>query len=224
MRTEFPPSNICQEKGRVGQIPSATANVFTYVKCFDIDSYYLLLLCHTLNPEEKMTNSFKNMMVSDHIKVTQLFTSIHACFNHVFEHTLSTLFHPNLEMSQRVDRCHHCPGCTRELKTLYGRIVQGGAQVILFAAYTTTSKYSVRDLVQFISEQEDLDHCLFAHNRASVPKIDIKLFIFCLIAWEILVPQYIVETKSIIFIAAKINQPAMFLFQSIDAWTKINSF
>ena len=121
-------------------------------------------------------------------------------------------------MSQRVDRCHHCPGCTRELERLYGRIVQRGAQDILFAVYTTTSTYSVRDLVQFISEQEDL-HCrLFSCNRASVPKIDMKLFIFRLMTWEILVPQYVIETKSIVFIAAKIiNQPAMFLFQSIDA-------
>ena len=111
MRTEFPPSihDICQEKGRVGQISLATANVFTYVICFDIDSY-VLLLHRTLNPEEKMTNSFRKTMVSDHIKVAQLFTSIHACFNHVFEHTLSNLFHPNTETSQRVDRCHHCPG------------------------------------------------------------------------------------------------------------------
>ena len=175
MRTEFPPSiqDRCQEKGRVGRIPSATANVFTYVQyviCFDIDSY-VLLLRRNLNPE----------------------------------------------MSQRVDRCHHCPGCTRELERLYGRIVQRGAQDILFAVYTTTSTYSVRDLVQFISEQEDLDRRLFARNRVSVPKIDIKLFLFRLIAWEILVPQYVVETKLIVFIAAKINEPAMFLFQSIDA-------
>ena len=144
-------------------------------------------------------------MVSDHIKVAQLFTSIHACFNHVFKHTLSNSFHPNTETSQRVDRCHHCPGCTRKLKKLHGTIVQRGAQDIFFAAYTTTSKYSVGDLVQFISEQEDLDRRLFARNCASVPKIDIKLNIICLIVWEILVPHYVVETKSIIFIAAKIN-------------------
>ena len=39
MRTEFPPSiqYICQEKGRVGRIPSASPNVFTYVICFDLN-------------------------------------------------------------------------------------------------------------------------------------------------------------------------------------------
>ena len=55
----------------------------------------------------------------------------------------------------------------------------------------------------------------------SVPKQDIKLFIFRLIAWEILLPEYIIETKSIAFVAAKIQEPAMFLFQSIDAWNNI---
>ena len=223
MRTEFPPSiqDICQEKGRVGRIPFASPDVFTYVICFDIDSY-VLLLRRTLNPEEKMTNSIRKMMASDHIKVAQLFTSINACFNHVFEHTMSNPFHQNTETPPRVDKCHHCPGCTRELEQLYGRIVQQGAQDILFAAYTTTSKYSVDDLVSFISEQEHLDRRLFCRNRASVPKRDIKLFIFRLIAWEILVPQYIIETKSIVFLAAKMTEPAMFLFQSINAWNNIH--
>ena len=223
MRTEFPPSiqDICQEKGRVGRIPWASANVFTYVICFDLDLYELLLR-RTLNPEEKMTNSIRKMMASDHTKVAQLFTSINACFNHVFEHTMSNPFQPNTETPPQVDKCHHCPGCTRELERLYRRIIQWGAQDILFAAYTTTSTYSVNDLVLFISAQEDLNHRLFGRNRASIPKKrDIKLFIFRLIAWEIHLPQYIIDTKSITFIADKINQPTMFLFQSINAWNNI---
>ena len=52
VRAEFPPSiqDMCQEKGRVGRIPSATPDVFTYLVCFDVESF-VLLLRRTLNPE-----------------------------------------------------------------------------------------------------------------------------------------------------------------------------
>jgi hypothetical protein len=45
LRTEFPPSiqDMCQEKGRVGHIPSASPNDFSYVVCFDIESFVVLL-------------------------------------------------------------------------------------------------------------------------------------------------------------------------------------
>ena len=222
IRIEFPPSiqDICQEKGRVGRIPSATPEEFAYLICFDVDSF-VLLLRRTLNPDEKMTKSFRSMMISDHMKVAQLFTSIHSCFNHVFEHSLSNPFIRNEELPHTQHRCNHCPGCNGELENLYGVVVRAGAQDILFAAYTTTSKYSIGDLAQFISDQENLDRRLFSRGRASVPKKDIKLFLFQLIAWEILMPQYIIETKSVVFIAAKITEPAMFTFQSIDAWRNI---
>ena len=151
-----------------------------------------------------------------------MFTSIHSCFNHVFEHSLSNPFLRNKTLPVTQQRCNHCPGCTGELERLYRVVVLGGAQDILFAAYTTTSKYKIGELAQFISDQENIDCRLFARNRASVPKKDIKLFRFQLIAWEILViPQYIVETKSIVFIATKITEPAMFKFQSMDAWQNI---
>ena len=212
IRIEFPPSiqDICQEKGRVGRIQAATPDDFAYLICFNIDSF-VLLLRRTLNPDEKMTNSFRSMMISDHIKVAQLFTSIHSCFNHVFEHSLSNPFLRNEVLPVTQQRCNHCPGCTGELERLYRVVVLRGAQDILFAAYTTTSKYKIGDLAQFISNQENVDRCLFARNHASVPKKDIKLFLFQLIAWEILIPQYIMELKSVVFVPAKITEPAMFI-------------
>ena len=161
-------------------------------------------------------------MISDHIKVAQLFTSIHSCFNHVFEHSLSNPFLRNEVLPITQQRCNHCPGCTGKLERLYHVVVLSGAQDILFAAFTTTSKYKIGDLAQFISDQDNLDCRLCARNRASVPKKDIKLFLFQLIAWEILIPQYIIESKSVVFVAAKITEPAMFKFQSMDAWENIH--
>ena len=224
IRIEFPPSiqDICQEKGRVGRIHGATPDQFAYLICFDVDSF-VLLLRRTLNPDESMTNRFRSMMISDHIKVAQLFTSIHSCFNHVFEHSLSNPFLPNDDLPINQQKCNHCPGCTGELERLYHVVVLRGAQDILFAAFTTTSKYKIGDLAQFILDQDNLDCRLFARNRASVPKKDIKLFLFQLIAWEILLPQYITESKSVVFVAAKITEPAMFKFQSMDAWQNIPS-
>ena len=125
-----------------------------------------------------MTSTFRNMMVKDHIEVAQLFPSINSCFNHVFEHRLSNLFQRNTEIPITQDRCNLCPGCTGELKQLYGRIMCEGAQDILFTAFTTTLKYNISDLVQFISEQPELNHRQFSRNRRNVPKREIKLFIF----------------------------------------------
>ena len=161
------------------------------------------------------------MMIRDHIKVAQLFTSIHSCFNHVFKHSLSNPFLQNETLPVTQQRCNHCPKCTGELERLYRVVVLGGAQDILFAAFTTISKYKIGDLAQFISDQDNVNRRLFARNNASVPKKDIKLFLFQLIAWEILIPQYMVETKMIVFLAAKITEPAMFKFQSMDAWQNI---
>ena len=53
-----------------------------------------------------------------------------------------------------------------------------GAQDILFTAFTTTLKYNISDLVQFISEQPELNRRQFSRNRRNVPKREIKLFIF----------------------------------------------
>ena len=94
----------------------------------------------------------------------------------------------------------------------------------IIVPYALANSRSIGDLAQFISDQNDVDCRLFSRNCASVPKKDIKLFLFQLIAWEILMPQYILDTKSIVFITAKIRQPAMFMFQSINAWRNIPCF
>jgi superfamily II DNA helicase RecQ len=225
LRAEFPPSiqDMCQEKGRVGRIPSATPDIFTYVVCFDVESF-VLLLRRTLNPEEKMTQMYRNNMLKDHIQVAQLFTSIHTCFNHYFEIKLSNPFHRNSDTPLAIERCNHCPGCTDDLQRLYRRVVRDVGQEILFSAFTSASKYKIGDLVKFFSERNDLDRRLFARNRRTVPKQEIKRFIFQLIAWEILIPKYEVESKSIVLEASKLTQPAMFRFQSIDAWENIPCF
>ena len=214
-----------QEKGgQVRRIPSATpGDVFTYVVCFD-DKSFVLLLHQTLNPEEKMTQTYRKSMLQDHIQVVQLFTSIHTCFNHFFEVTLSNPFHRNSDAPIAVERCNHCPGCTDELQRLYRRVVRDVGQEILFSAFISASKYKMGDLVQFFSERDDLDRRLFTRNRRAVPKQEIKRFIFQLIAWEILIPKYEVESKSIVFEASKLIQPAMFRFPSIDVWENIPCF
>ena len=163
-------------------------------------------------------------MLKDHIQVAQLFTSIHTCFIYFFEITLSNPFHHNSDMPIVVERCNHCPGCTDELQRLYRRAVRDVGQEILFSAFTSASTYKMGDLVQFFSEHNDLDRCLFTCNRRVVPKQEIKRFIFQLIAWKILIPKYEVESKSIVLEASKLIQPATFRFQSIDTWENIPCF
>ena len=199
LRTEFPPSiqDMCQEKGQVGRIPSATPDAFSYVVCFDVESF-VVLLKRTLNPEAKMTQQFRESMLSDHIQVAQLFTSIHTCFNHFFEVNLSN---PDIHNNTppEFERCNHCPGCDHTLQHLYTRVGRDAAQEILFATYTSNAKYTVKALSDFISEQHDLDQHLFQRNRQKVPKHEIKRFIFQLIAWECLLPEYNIKSKSIVF-------------------------
>ena len=179
LRAEFSPSiqDMCQEKGRVGRVPSATPDVFTYVVCFDVESF-VLLLRRTLNPEEKMTQTYRNSMLKDHIQVAQLFTSIHTCFNHFFELTLANPFHRNSDTPIAVERCNHCPGCTDELQRLYRRIVRNVGQEILFSAFTSASKYKLGDLVDYFSDRDDLDRRLFTRNRRTVPKQENQMIYF----------------------------------------------
>ena len=221
LRTEFPPSiqDMCQEKGRVGRIPSATPDAFSYVICFDVESF-VVLLKRTLNPEAKMTQRFREDMLTDHIQVAKLFTSINTCFNHFFETILSN---PDIHNNTppELERCNHCPGCDNTLQNLYSRVGRDAAQEILFAAYTSNAKYTVKALSNYFSEQDNLDQRLFQRNRQKVPKHEIKRFIFQLIAWECLVPEYDAESKSIIFSASKQTSPAMFKFQSPSAWDNI---
>ena len=171
-----------------------------------------------------MTQTYRNSLLKDHIQVAQLFTSIHTCFNHFFKLTLSNPFHRNSDTPIAVEGCNYCPGCTDELQRLYRRIVRNVGQEILFSAFTSASKYKLGDLVDYFSHCDDLDCRLFTRNRRTVPKQEIKRFIFQLIAWEILIPIYEVESKSIVFEASKLTEPAMFRFQSIDAWDNIPCF
>ncbi len=224
LRTEFPPSiqDMCQEKGRVGRIPSASPDIFSYVVCFDIESF-VVLLKRTLNPEAKMTRRYREEMLSNHIEVAQLFTSINSCFNHYFEVTLSE---PNDDghPSPELVRCNHCPGCDNTLRTLYRPVDRNCAQEILFAAYTSKAEYTIKALTDFFSTQDTLDQRLFGRNRKKVPKQEIKRFFLQLIAWKCLIPAYDVETNAIVFSAAKQTQPIMFTFQSLQVWENIPFF
>ena len=195
VRAKFPPSiqDMCQEKGWVGRIPSTTPDIFTYLVCFLNVGSFVLLLCQTLNPEEKMTQTYRNSMLKDHIQVAQFFTSIHACFNHFFEVTLSNQFQYDSNTPLVVEQCNHCLGCTDKLQHLYGRVVRDVGQEILFSAFMSASKYKIGDLVLFFLEHYNLDHRLFTCNWRTVPKQEINRFIFQLIAWEILIPKYKVE-------------------------------
>ena len=118
-------------------------------------------------------------------------------------------------------RCNHCPGCTGELERLYGVVVRGGAQDILFVAYTTTSKYSIGNLAQFISDQENFDQRLFSRNGACVPKKVVPIPVNRMGDTN---PSIHCQNKIYCIHCRKITELAMFTFQSIDARRNINCF
>ena len=94
IRVKFPPSiqDICQAKGRVGRVPNASPQTYSYKICFDIESC-ILLLKRTLNPaQEKMDQAFRDHMMKDHIEV-----AIDGCFNATFERALSNPFVTNIK-------------------------------------------------------------------------------------------------------------------------------
>ena len=125
IKIEFPPSimDICQEKGHVGRVLSPSPDVYSYMICFNIDSF-ILLLNRTLNPEQTMSTKYRRSMIDNYIAVAKLFCSVHCCFNEVFEMTLANL-------SVRIDpdevgemsRCKICPCCRGKIADMYNPIV-----------------------------------------------------------------------------------------------------
>ena len=106
---------------------------------------------------------FRENILTDHIQVAQLFTSINICFNHFFEVILSNPdIHNNTPLE--LERCNHCPGCHNTLQHLYTCVGRNAAQEILFAAYTSNAKYTVKALSNYFSEQDNLDQRLFQRN------------------------------------------------------------
>ena len=75
--------DICQKKGRVGRVPLASPEVYSYVICYIIKSF-VLLLRRTLNPDKKMSIEFRRTMINDHMTVAKLFCSVNCCFNELF--------------------------------------------------------------------------------------------------------------------------------------------
>ena len=145
-------------------------------------------------------------ILSNHIQVAQLFTSMNTNFNHFFKMILSNLDIQN-NTPLELEHCNHCPGCNNTLQHLNGRFERDAAQEILFAAYTSNAKYTVKALSNYFSGQDNLDQRLFQRNQQKVPKQEIKRFIFKLIAWECLVPEYNTESKSIVFSSVEANEP-----------------
>ena len=226
IRIEFPPSimDICQEKGRVGRVPSPSPEVYSYMICFHIDSF-VLLLKRTLNPEQTMSTEYRRSMINDHIAVAKLFCSVNCCFNEVFE---TTLANPSVRIDPDTvgerHRCNICPGCRGEIADMYNPIVIEGAQEILFSAVTKKPQYTVKEFVDYIWDVPHFSLVLFRRNRQrkNVRKRELQLFMFQLIAWEMLIPMFDKDTKQITFKASvSSNESAMYTFQIENSWDKI---
>ena len=229
IRIEFPPSimDICQEKGCVGCVPSPSPEVYSYMICFDIDSF-VLLLKRILNPEQTMSTEYRRSMINDHIAVAKLFCSVHCCFNKVFETTLA-------KPSVRIDpdtvgerhRCKICPGCRGEIADMYNPIFIKGSQEILFSAVTKKPQYMVKEFVDYIWDvPAHFSSVLFRRNRQrqNVRKCKLQLFMFQLIAWDMLIPMFDKDTKQITFRASVLsNESVMYTFQIKKSWDKVHS-
>ncbi len=228
IRIEFPPSilDICQEKGRVGRIMNASPAFYSYDIVFDTDSF-IALLKRTLNPSESMNDAYRKKMLKDHIDVAKLFCRTDGCFNETFEHVLANPFVTNIETDENYsNRCNICPGCSGHLKAMYNEVNISGAKDLLFTAFTRNVDYNIKDLTSFFASDENVDRMLFKRrrNKDNVPKREIKLFIFQLIAWEILVPELKQDTNDIIFKASvTTDSPAMYIFHVDDYWKHIPS-
>ena len=167
IRIEFPPSiqDICQEKGRVGRVPNASPLIYSYQICFDIDSF-ILLVKRTLNPDEKMDQTFRDQMMKDHLDVVKLFCTIDGCFNDSFERALSNPFITNVEsVDDSTNRCNNCPGCDGTIRDMFNKISICGAKNILFVAFTKQTSYNINDLVDCILNQQNIDRRLFHRRR-----------------------------------------------------------
>ncbi len=226
IRIEFPPSimDMCQEKGRVGRVPSPSPDVYSYMVCFDINSL-VLLLKRTLDPTETMTAEYRRSMVADHLAVAKLFCSVDACFNETFE---TALANPDVRINPdevgESNRCGICPGCRRELASLYQRIALDGAKEILFSVVNCKPQFTVKEFVDYIWVIPRFSAVLFRRNRQkqNVRKWEIQLFMFQLIAWEMLIPIFDKDQKAILFKAAvSSNDSAMYSFQIETNWDNI---
>ena len=226
IRIEFPPSimDFCQEKGRVGRVPSPSSDEYSYMICFDIDSF-ILLLKRTLNPEQTMSTEYRRSMINDHITVAKLLCSVNCCFNEVFE---TAPANPSVRIDpdqvRESNRCQICPGCRGEITDMYNMIVIEGSQEILFSAITTKPQYAVKEFVDYIWDVPHFSAFLFCPNRQrqNVRKRELQLFMFQLIAWEMLIPIFDKETKQISFKATvSSNESAMYTFQIEKSWDKI---
>ena len=141
------------------------------------------------------------------------------------------LFVTNIEaINDGSNRCNICPACDGTIGDMYNRIKICGVKDILFAAYTSKPQYNIKDLVECILKQLNIDRRLFERRRRedNIPKRDIKLFIFQLIAKDILLPEYEEESKTVIFKAAitegTSTTPTMFKYQVDNSWKDIPSF
>ena len=96
-------------------------------------------------------------------------------------------------------------------------IVIAGAQAILFSAVTKKPQYTVKEFVDYIWDVPN-----FSLERQNVRKRKLQLFMFQLIAWEMLIPIFDKETKQITFKASVTsNESAMYTFQIKNSWDKI---
>jgi hypothetical protein len=164
-------------------------------------------------------------MVKDHLEVAKLFCSVNSCFNEKFE---TALANPGIRIGPDElgdgNRCGICPACRRELASLFQPIALDGAQAILFSAVNTKPQFTVKEFVDYIWLIPHFSNVLFRRNRQkqNVRKKEIHLFMFQLIAWEMLVPIFDKEKKAILFKAAiSPNESAMYSFQIEANWENI---
>ena len=158
-------------------------------------------------------------MIDDHMAVAKLFCSLNSCFNELFETSLvnpSVRIDPD-EVGER-NRCNICPGCRGEIATMFNPVdLKEGTQANLFSAFANKPQYNVKEFVDYIWDMPSFSLHLFRCNRQrkNVRKRELKLFMFQLIAWGILVPIYHEESNTIVFKASSISEgeASMYNFQ-----------
>ena len=110
-----------------------------------------------------MTHSFQDqMMKQEHLDVlAKFFCSVDAgCFKEK-NGSIKSSHCEHQNCGQSIQQVRHCPGCSGTVAKMYNKNdISSRANDILFAAFTSEPKYKIKDIVQFVAMQPNVNQHL----------------------------------------------------------------
>jgi Superfamily II DNA helicase len=185
IRLDFPRNiiDICQEKGRAGRLPGATAEAFKFLICISLESFIDMYKMILLHDEDHLDPSYQQQEIRDLLQIAYIFSSSY-CTTALLEYEMSNLFLHDMPHSfpATCGICNNCRG-----SHVFPAVNRLGLHRVLFHLFAVgphniNGKRTVSTVVKALCNYPQVNMLVFCSSSTRVQPQKLKQVLFMVIA------------------------------------------